>query len=225
MAYSLWNLSPHGRVVGRRKETNVRSKLSSVLILGFTLLRLSASARGASQETAIFAGGCFWCEESAFEDLPGVISVTSGYTGGTAPNPTYEEVSTGRTGHAESAQVVYDPDKISYEKLLDVYWHNIDPLQKDGQFCDHGTQYRTAIFYLNDSQKQAAEASKAKLEQEPRFKGKIATQIVPASKFYPAEAYHQNYCKVRPVQYQSYRQGCGRDARLKEIWGAQAGSH
>jgi len=203
----------------------VRPRLLSVLILGAALLRLSASARGASQETAIFAGGCFWCEESAFEDLPGVISVTSGYTGGTTKNPTYEEVSSGSTGHAESAQVVYDPDKVSYEKLLDVYWHNIDPLQKDGQFCDHGTQYRTAIFYSNDSQKRAAEASKAKLEEQPRFKGKIATQIVPASTFYPAEAYHQNYCKVRPLQYQSYRQGCGRDARLKEIWGAQAGSH
>ena len=203
----------------------MRPRLLSVLILGAALLRLSASARGASQETAIFAGGCFWCEESAFEDLPGVISVTSGYTGGTTKNPTYEEVSSGSTGHAESAQVVYDPDKVSYEKLLDVYWHNIDPLQKDGQFCDHGTQYRTAIFYLNDSQKSAAEASKAKLEEQPRFKGKIATQIVPASTFYPAEAYHQNYCKVRPLQYQSYRQGCGRDARLKEIWGAQAGSH
>jgi peptide-methionine (S)-S-oxide reductase len=200
-------------------------RLPFALILGLALLRLAASARGASRETAIFAGGCFWCEESAFEDLPGVISVTSGYTGGSTPNPTYEEVSTGRTGHAESAQVVYDPDKISYEKLLDVYWHNIDPLQKDGQFCDHGTQYRTAIFYSNDSQKRAAEASKAKLEQETRFKGKIATQIVAASKFYPAEEHHQNFCKVRPAQYAAYRQGCGRDVRLKEIWGSEAGGH
>jgi peptide-methionine (S)-S-oxide reductase len=224
-AYPLWNLSPDGRVVGRHKETIVRSRLLSVLVLGLVVLSLSAEASAAGSETAIFAGGCFWCEESAFEDLPGVISVTSGYTGGSTPNPTYEEVSSGRTGHAESAQVVYDPDKISYEKLLDVYWHNIDPLQKDGQFCDHGTQYRTAIFYSNDSQKRAAEASKATLEQEPRFKGKIATQIVPASKFYPAEAYHQNYCKVRPVQYQAYREGCRRDARLKDIWGAEAGGH
>src|SRR4030095_5959186 len=164
-AYPLWNLSPDGRVVGRHKETIVRSGLLPVLILGWVVLSLSAETSDAGSETAIFAGGCFWCEESAFEDLPGVISVTSGYTGGSTPNPTYEEVSSGRTGHAESAQVVYDPDKISYEKLLDVYWHNIDPLQKDGQFCDHGTQYRTAIFYSNDSQKRAAEASKAELAQ------------------------------------------------------------
>jgi len=194
-----------------------------VSVLVFALAALETSA--AQTATAIFAGGCFWCEESAFQDLPGVVSVTSGYTGGTTPNPTYEEVSSGRTGHAESAEVVYDPSKTSYEKLLDVYWHNIDPTQKDAQFCDHGTQYRTAIFYFDEAQKRAAEAYKAKLEQEPRFKGKIATQIVPASKFYPAEAYHQNYCKVKPVQYQAYREGCGRDARLKQIWGAEAGGH
>jgi peptide-methionine (S)-S-oxide reductase len=225
-AYLLWNLSPDGRVVRRHKETIVRSRLLSALVLGFVFLSLCTEARGAGSETAIFAGGCFWCEESAFEDLPGVTSVTSGYTGGTTVNPTYEEVSSGRTGHAESAKVVYDPDKISYEKLLDVYWHNIDPLQKDGQFCDHGTQYRTAIFYLNESQKRAAEASKAKLEQDPRFKGKtFATQIVAASTFYPAEEHHQNFCKVNPARYAVYREGCGRDARLKQIWGAEAGGH
>jgi peptide-methionine (S)-S-oxide reductase len=177
-------------------------------------------------EVAVFAGGCFWCEESAFEGLPGVASAVSGYAGGTTENPTYEQVSTGRTGHAEAAQVTFDPAKISYEKLLDVYWHNIDPTQKDGQFCDHGSQYRTVIFYANEAQEKAALASKAKLEQEPRFKGRIATEIVPLTKFYPAEDYHQDYCKVNPLRYTAYYKGCGREARLKEIWGeAAAGGH
>jgi peptide-methionine (S)-S-oxide reductase len=192
-------------------------------ILAF--LALSAPVSASPNETAIFAGGCFWCEESAFQDLPGVSSVVSGYIGGTTPNPTYEQVSTGRTGHAEAAEVTFDPAKISYEKLLDVYWHNIDPTQVNGQFCDHGSQYRTAIFYKTDAQKRAGEASKAKLEQEPRFRGKIATQIQPATKFYPAEEYHQDYCKVNPERYKSYYQGCGRGTRLKQIWGDQAGGH
>jgi len=173
--------------------------------------------------TAIFAGGCFWCEETAFVDVPGVISVTSGYTGGQKKNPTYEEVSSGSTGHAESVEVVYDPSKISYEKLLDVFWHNVDPTQANGQFCDHGNQYRSSIFYKDDAQRKAAEESKAKLEAMPRFKGKIVTQIVPASTFYPAEEYHQKFYKKNPLRYHSYRQGCGRDARLKEIWGEAAG--
>jgi peptide-methionine (S)-S-oxide reductase len=179
----------------------------------------------ASEEKAIFAGGCFWCEENAFEDLPGVTASVSGYTGGTVANPTYEQVSTGRTGHFESAEVTFDPAKISYEQLLDVYWHNIDPTQADGQFCDHGSQYRTAIFYANDAQKKAAEASKARLEQDPRFKGRIATQILPAGKFYRAEEYHQNFCKLNPLRYTSYYEGCGRPTRLKQIWGDQAGGH
>ncbi len=179
----------------------------------------------APNEVAVFAGGCFWCEESAFEDLPGVVSAVSGYAGGTAVNPTYEQVSTGRTGHAESAQVTFDPSKVSYQKLLDVYWHNIDPTQKDGQFCDNGSQYRSVIFYANEAQKTAALASKAKLEQEPRFKGRIATEIVPLTKFYPAEEYHQNYCKVNPLRYTAYYKGCGREARLKQIWGDAAGGH
>jgi len=179
----------------------------------------------APNEVAVFAGGCFWCEESAFEGLPGVVSAVSGYAGGTAVNPTYEQVSTGGTGHAESAQVTFDPAKISYQKLLDVYWHNIDPTQKDGQFCDHGSQYRTAIFYTSEAQKAAALASKAKLEQEPRFQGRIATEIVPLAKFYPAEEYHQDYCKVNPLRYTAYYKGCGRETRLKEIWGDAAGGH
>jgi peptide-methionine (S)-S-oxide reductase len=175
--------------------------------------------------TATFAGGCFWCEETAFVDVPGVISVTSGYTGGTVPNPTYEQVSAGVTGHAESVQVVYDPTKITYEKLLDVFWHNIDPTQGNGQFCDHGYQYRAAIFYADEAQHRAAEESKRKLEEQPRFKGRIYTQIVPAGPFYRAEEYHQQYYKKNPLRYQTYRAGCGRDARLKAIWGEAAGGH
>jgi len=188
-------------------------------------LGAAATAAAAPEQKAIFAGGCFWCEENAFEDLNGVTASVSGYTGGTVANPSYEQVSTGTTGHYESAEVTFDPSKITYEQLLDVYWHNIDPTQVDGQFCDHGSQYRTAIFYENDAQKRAAEASKAKLEQDPRFKGRIATQILPAGKFYPAEQYHQNFCKLNPLRYTSYYQGCGRGTRLKQIWGDQAGGH
>lgn len=184
-----------------------------------------AFAAPAGHDRAIFAGGCFWCEEAAFDGLPGVSSVVSGFTGGTTKNPTYEEVSSGSTGHAESVEVFYDPSKISYEKLLDVFWHNVDPLDAGGQFCDRGTQYRSAIFYLNENQRNAAEASKKKLEEQPRFQGKIATRIVPASTFYPAEDYHQQFARKNPLQYEEYRKGCGRDARLKQLWGEAAGGH
>ena len=186
-------------------------------------LSMSGAPPPGERASAIFAGGCFWCEETAFEGLPGVISVTSGYTGGQKKNPTYEEVSAGGTGHAESVEVVFDPAKTSYERLLEVFWHNVDPFQKDAQFCDHGTQYRSAIFYNGEAQRKAAEESKRKLEEQPRFKGKIATQIVAASTFYPAEEYHQQFYKKNPVRYHAYRAGCGRDARLKEIWGEPAG--
>ena len=202
--------------------------MKSRLAIGFALCLVSgalALAEPPKRATAVFAGGCFWCEETAFEDVPGVVAVISGYTGGQVPNPTYEQVSAGVTGHAESVQVVYDPDKISYEKLLDIFWHNVDPLQKDAQFCDHGTQYRSAIFYKDAAQQKAAEASKAKLEEEERFKGKIVTQIVPATPFYRAEEYHQDFYKKDPIRYKTYRLGCGRDARLKELWGAAAGGH
>jgi len=161
--------------------------------------------------------------EGPFADLPGVLSVTSGYTGGQKRNPTYEEVSSGTTGHAESVQVIYDPTKLTYEHLLDVFWHNIDPLSGYGQFCDHGTQYRSAIFYLSEAQRLAAEESKRKLEENPKFAGKILTQIVPATVFYPAEEYHQHFYRKNPIRYHEYRQGCGRDRRLKELWGT--GSH
>ena len=199
-----------------------RFAIGLVLCLAWSTLALAAPP---TRATAIFAGGCFWCEETAFEGVPGVVAVISGYTGGHVANPTYEQVSSGVTGHAESVEVVYDPGKISYEKLLDIFWHNVDPLQKDAQFCDHGTQYRSAIFYKGPEQQRAAEGSKAKLEEEARFKGKIVTEIVPASTFYRAEEYHQDFYRKNPVRYYSYRTGCGRDARLKELWGAAAGGH
>jgi len=174
-------------------------------------------AQGKPLAKATFAGGCFWCMEGPFDKLDGVVSTTSGYTGGTRKNPSYEEVSSGGTGHAESVQVVYDPSKVSYEKLLEVYWHNIDPLARNRQFCDVGTQYRSAIFYHDEAQKRLAEASKA--ETQKRFKQPIETQIVAASAFYPAEDYHQDYYTKNPIRYKFYRTGCGRDARLEELWG------
>jgi peptide-methionine (S)-S-oxide reductase len=165
---------------------------------------------------ATFAGGCFWCMEPPYDKLEGVISTTSGYTGGQKENPTYKEVSAGGTGHAEAVQVVYDPTKISYENLLDVFWKNIDPTVKDQQFCDHGDQYRTAIFYHSDEQKQLAEASKVTVAE--RFNN-VYTEIVPASTFYPAEEYHQDYYQKNPLRYKFYRTTCGRDSRLEKLWG------
>jgi methionine-S-sulfoxide reductase len=207
----------------RRRRPVLRLRALVGLAVGLAASLASPAAPPGERATAIFAGGCFWCEETAFEGLPGVLSVTSGYTGGQKKNPTYEEVSSGGTGHAESVEVVFDPAKTSYEKLLEVFWHNVDPFQKDGQFCDHGTQYRSAIFYRDEAQRKAAEESKRRLEEEPRFKGKIVMQIVAASTFYPAEEYHQDFYKKNPVRYHSYREGCGRDARLKEIWGEATG--
>jgi peptide-methionine (S)-S-oxide reductase len=199
-----------------------RFLIGLVFSLGGALLAPAAQAQRA---TAIFAGGCFWCEETAFEGMPGVLTVTSGYIGGQKKNPTYEEVSSGSTGHAEAVEVAFDPAKTSYPKLLEIFWHNVDPFQKDGQFCDHGTQYRSAIFYKDEMQRKAAEESKRKLEEEPRFRGKIVTEIVPATTFYPAEDYHQDFYKKSPARYNQYRNGCGRDARLKQIWGEAAGGH
>jgi peptide-methionine (S)-S-oxide reductase len=157
--------------------------------------------------------------EPAFDKLSGVKSVVSGYTGGRKTNPTYEEVSYGTTGHAESIEIAYDPSVISYATLLDVFWHNIDPTIKERQFCDAGSQYRSAIFYHNEEQKRLAEASKKALEQSKRFPGLIYTEIVPATTFYPAEEYHQQYYQKNPVRYKYYRYSCGRDQRLKELWG------
>lgn len=170
-------------------------------------------------ETATFAGGCFWCMEPPFDKLDGVISTTSGFTGGHTKNPTYKEVSRGGTGHAESVQIVYDPKKVSYSELLDVYWHNIDPTSANGQFCDRGNQYRSEIFYHNAEQKRLAEASKKALSETKPFKDPIVTAISPAGPFYPAEEYHQDYYQKNPVRYKFYRFGCGRDRRLEELWG------
>jgi len=176
-------------------------------------------AAGAATAKAIFAGGCFWCMEHPFDVLPGVVSTTSGYIGGQKKNPTYEEVSSGRTGHTEAVQVVYDPKKVTYEKLLDVFWHNIDPTVKDQQFCDHGSQYRSGIFYTDDEQKRLADASKAALDRNKPFSAAIVTEITRASEFYPAEDYHQDFYLKNPLRYKYYRSGCGRDARLKQLWG------
>jgi peptide-methionine (S)-S-oxide reductase len=196
--------------------------LPAVLLLSLGLAFAKAPETTADTprlEKATFAGGCFWCMEHPFDQLDGVVSVTVGYTGGHKKNPTYEEVSSGITGHAESVQIVYDPAKITYMKLLGVFWHNIDPTVQNQQFCDIGSQYRTAIFYHNEEEKQLAEESKKALEKTGRFKGPIYTEIVPASEFYPAEEYHQHYYKKNPIRYKFYRYNCGRDQRLTELWG------
>lgn len=182
------------------------------------LAQTPATRAESEKATAVFAAGCFWCTEADFDKVPGVISTTSGYIGGKTANPTYEQVSAGKTGHAEAVQVVYDPTKVSYEKLLDVFWRNVDPLVKDQQFCDHGDQYRSAIFYGNEQEKQLAEASKKAVEA--KFKPRtVFTQIVAAGPFYKAEEYHQDYYIKNPVRYKFYRYNCGRDQRLEELWG------
>ena len=171
---------------------------------------------------AYFAGGCFWSTQSAFEGVKGIRSVVSGYTGGTEKNPSYEEVSSGLTGHYESVDVTYDPAVISYAKLLDIFWHNIDPTQANGQFCDHGRQYHTAIFTADAAQAEAAKASKRQLEAAGTLKAPIVTAILPAGPFWPAEEYHQDFARKNPEHYHAYREGCGRDRRLDEIWGKDA---
>ncbi|MDO3379883.1 peptide-methionine (S)-S-oxide reductase MsrA [Geoalkalibacter halelectricus] len=169
-------------------------------------------------QKAIFAGGCFWCMEPPFRKLPGVIAVVSGYTGGTTPDPTYQEVCSGTTGHAEAVEITFDPQTLSYAQLLEVFWKNIDPTDEGGQFVDRGSQYRSAIFYLDEEQQRLAEDSRRQLEQSGRFQEPIKTEIVPATTFYPAEPYHQDYCNLNPVRYQIYRQGSGRDRFLRKVW-------
>ena len=180
----------------------------------------AAHAQTAKTAKATFAGGCFWCMEEVYEAVPGVISAVSGYMGGKTKNPTYESISTGTTGHAEVVQVEYDPAKVSYEKLLQAFWLNIDPTQANAQFCDSGSQYRSGVFYHDDAQKKAAEASKAQVEKTKPFKGAIVTEIVAAGEFTRAEEYHQDYYKKNPVKYKFYKTGCGREARLQSLWGA-----
>jgi peptide-methionine (S)-S-oxide reductase len=174
---------------------------------------------------ATFAGGCFWCMEPAFDGLPGLLSMKVGYTGGRTPNPTYEQVCTGMTGHAEAIELTFDPSKISYRKLLDVFWHNIDPTVRDQQFCDEGTQYRSAIFFHGPEQEKEARESLVELDKTKPFKEPIVTEIVPASTFFPAEDYHQQYCRTHKIAYGMYRVSCGRDYRLRQLWGAAAGTH
>src|SRR5436853_2622431 len=181
------------------------------------LLLALAVAITSPLDTATFAGGCFWSMERAFDQVPGVVAVTVGYAGGRLPHPSYDQVSTGRTGHLESVQVVYDANRISYARLVDAFWHDIDPTQADGQFCDHGPQYHTAVFYRDSAERRVAEASLRALER--RFGKPITTALLRATTFYPAEQYHQHYYKKNPVNYGLYRVACGRDRRLKELWG------
>ncbi|MDP5209162.1 peptide-methionine (S)-S-oxide reductase MsrA [Microbulbifer sp. 2205BS26-8] len=188
----------------------------------FALFMLLAATLGSAQEssnirTAVFAGGCFWCMEPPYDKVNGVLETTSGYSGGHVKNPTYDQVSAGGTGHAEAIQITYDANKVSYSDLLRIFWHNIDPFDAGGQFCDRGGQYRSEIFYSNEQEKELAEASKKKVEAE--LGKKVVTQIQPVSTFYPAEAYHQNYYQRNPLRYKYYRFRCGRDQRLKAVWG------
>ena len=202
-------------------------------VLAGVLLGLAAVSSAQSNATgavsvaatakATFAGGCFWCVESDFDKIPGVISTTSGYTGGQTVNPSYEQVSSHATGHAEAVEVVYDPAKVSYQQLVAYFWHTIDPTVKDQQFCDHGSPYRTVIFAHDAEQLKTAQASRIALEKSKPFKAAIVTDIVLAGAFYPAEEYHQNYATKNPIRYTYYRRSCGRDARLQQLWGAQAG--
>lgn len=189
-------------------------------VLGMTLAATAAepAAKGkTATATAIFAGGCFWCMEPPFDALPGVSATTSGYTGGQKVNPSYEQVSAGDTGHVEAVQIAYDPKQISYEKLLEVFWRNVDPLDSGGQFCDRGSTYTTAIFYANEEQKKLAEQSKTAIEK--KLGKTVVTTIRPATTFYAAEDYHQDYYKKNPLRYKYYRYSCGRDQRLEQLWG------
>jgi peptide-methionine (S)-S-oxide reductase len=200
----------------------MKMKLLGLALAAASLLfPFTGGAAGPAEhlEKATFAGGCFWCMEEAFDDLPGVVAAVSGYTGGRVPHPSYEQVSSGGTGHAESVEILFDPARISYRKLLDVFWHNVDPTDAGGQFCDRGDQYRSEIFYHGEEQKREAEESKREIEKTKTFPQPIVTKIVPASTFWPAEDYHQHYAKKNPVRYRFYRNGCGRDRRLHELWG------
>ena len=198
-------------------------KLPLVLLLSLFISPIFAANQAASpsttqQETAIFAGGCFWCMEPPFDKLNGVISTTSGYTAGHKKDPTYKEVSAGSTGHTEAIQIVFDPNEISYAELLEVFWKNIDPVAVNRQFCDAGTQYRSGIYYLNKAQEVAARQSLQQLEKSRPFEGVISTEIAAASTFYPAEDYHQDYYQKNPIRYKFYRYRCGRDQRLEALW-------
>ncbi|HEU5170416.1 MAG TPA: peptide-methionine (S)-S-oxide reductase MsrA [Gemmatimonadales bacterium] len=200
----------------------MRFSLLGMLALGLATGPAAAQAgagAGAPLAKATFAGGCFWCMEEAFESIEGVVSVVSGYIGGPTPNPTYEQVSSGRTGHAEAVEISYDPARVSYDRLLEHFWRNIDPLAGDRQFCDVGQQYRSAIFYHDDEQRRLAEASKRALDASKRLPGPVLTEITAAGPFYPAEEYHQDYYRKNPARYKFYKWSCGRAQRLAKLWG------
>ena len=204
---------------------NVRKRIMmcGILYLSMVVAGVPVSGGQAADPSALakafFAGGCFWCMEEVFEKVPGVTSVTSGYMGGRVENPSYEQVSGGGTGHAEAVEVSYDPQKVSYAKLLDAFWRNVDPVTANAQFCDHGSQYRAVIFYQTDAEKRLAEESKRTIEQSKRFAQSIVTELVMASRFYPAEDYHQDFYKKNPIRYKFYKYNCGRAQRLEELWG------
>ena len=196
--------------------------LSAALVISVVVQQAEAdtdAATNAAQAEAIFAGGCFWCMEPPYDKVEGVIATISGYTDGHKENPSYKEVSSGTTGHTEAIKITYDPKKVSYQQLLDIFWRNIDPVTPNRQFCDGGTQYRSGIYYLDEKQKDLAEKSKTAIENSGVLKKAIVTEIKPASTFYPAEEYHQDYYLKNPVRYKFYRYNCGRDQRLEEIWG------
>jgi peptide-methionine (S)-S-oxide reductase len=195
-----------------------------ILLLGATGsgAPLAASRAVVARDTAMFAGGCFWSMERPFQHVPGVLATTSGYAGGQTPNPTYAQVNTGATGHTETVLVEYDPAKVTYETLLDVYWHNIDPVTRDRQFCDRGTDYRTVIFTHGAAQHDAAMRSRAALDRSAHFRVPVVTEVVADAPFWRAEEYHQHYADRNPVRYSLYRMGCGRDARLRKLWGNAA---
>ena len=204
----------------RLSRSKARTQCVAVLLMAVAFVAVPAAA-GDHSETAYatLAGGCFWCMEANFEKIDGVLSVTSGYTGGTETNPTYKQVSAGVTGHTEAVRIVFDPTVISFGELLSIFWHSIDPTVSDRQFCDVGSQYRSAIFYHDDAQLETAQRSKAELEESKPFPAPIVTEITAATAFYPAEAYHQDYSKKKPRRYAYYRKGCGRDRRIAELWG------
>jgi peptide-methionine (S)-S-oxide reductase len=197
--------------------------LAAALAGAPALCAAQAKPAAAATAKATFAGGCFWCMEEAFDKVPGVIATVSGYMGGRTKQPTYEQVSSGGTGHAEVVQVEFDPARVTYGRLLEVFWRNIDPTQKDAQFCDYGSQYRSGVFYHDDEQKRLAEASRLALAKNKPFRGEIVTEITRAAEFYPAEGYHQDYYRKNPARYKFYKSGCGREARLQQLWGKGGG--
>jgi methionine-S-sulfoxide reductase len=200
-----------------------RGWLAACMLVAGMAAAVAQGAPAQKSEVATFAGGCFWCVESDFDKVDGVLSTVSGFMGGKTPNPTYKQVSAGGTGHAEVVQITYDPAKVSYQRLLDVFWRTVDPLDAGGQFCDRGDEYRTEVFTHSPEQQRLAEASKAALDASGRLGKKIVTAITPASQFTAAEEYHQDYYKKNPLQYRYYRFSCGRDARVKQVWGEEAG--